>query len=302
MSTQWHPLFAHLLTLLVEPYYTVETEVPVSDLPRRGDLLLIRRQGSATPHFQGLWSRLTDWNVVEFKGPSDDAEIDDLELLAHVGTGLTYRLNEKRQPEEPRIANRQMAFWYLAPKLGETFLSHARMSMYLKYETGGLWRGAVWGHPVYLLSYEDAPVEEDTIPMYLLGAESKTPKELGTLVLGREELMRCFAKFFSALQPILFEEIRQMADKRSDGPRLNWGAIAKFADLGEVIDAMPPKEIIARLGVDVALETIGVAAALEKIGADGILAAPEGQKLMEVWKNRLTKEQLQEMLRAREHE
>lgn len=301
MSTQWHPLFARLLTILIDPYYTVETEVPVSDLPRRGDLLLIRRQGSATPHFQGVWNRLTDWNVVEFKGPSDDAEIDDLELLAHVGTGLTYRLNEKRQ-SEPRIANRQMSFWYLAPKLGETFLSHARGSMYLEYETGGLWRGALWGHPVYLLSYEDASVEEDTIPMYLLGAEAKTPKELGTLVLGRNDLLRLFSPWFSAMQPILFEEIRQMADKLSDRPRLNWEAIAKFADLGEVIDVIPPNEIIARLGVPVALKVIGVNQILESVGQPKGFDAKETETLLKGLMAKFTPEQLQEMFQQAKKE
>ena len=85
MAKQWHPLFACLMTLLVKDYYEVETETPVSDLPRRGDLLLIRRQGIASPPFEGLWSRLVDWNLIEFKGPTDDAEIDDLELLVHVG-------------------------------------------------------------------------------------------------------------------------------------------------------------------------------------------------------------------------
>ena len=176
MSTQWHPLFARLLTILIEDYYEVQTEVPVSDLPRRGDLWLIRRQGTATPHFRGLWSHLTDWNLVEFKGPSDEAEIDDLELLVHVGTGLTYRQNEKRQPDEPRVTNRQVSFWYLARKLGDTFLSHARTRMHLEYETSGLWRGSVWGHPVWLLAYEDAAIEEDTVPLYLLGDQATTPR------------------------------------------------------------------------------------------------------------------------------
>ena len=43
MATQWHPLFAHLLTILIKDYYTVEAEVP----------------------------------RVEFEGPSDDAEVDE---------------------------------------------------------------------------------------------------------------------------------------------------------------------------------------------------------------------------------
>ena len=66
--------------------------MPVSDLPRKADLLVIHRHPGRQPHFLGLWSHLTDWNVLEFKGPTDDAEEEDLELLMAVGTGLTCRL------------------------------------------------------------------------------------------------------------------------------------------------------------------------------------------------------------------
>ena len=73
MNIQWHPLFAHLLRLLLEDFYQVEPEVPVSDLPRRGDLFLLRRAGTAAPPFTGLWMHLTEWNLLEFKGPSATA-------------------------------------------------------------------------------------------------------------------------------------------------------------------------------------------------------------------------------------
>src|SRR5262245_13151770 len=63
MSTQWLPLFARLLRLLLVDFYQVEVEVPVSDLPRKGDLFLLRRTGSAEPPFTGLWVHLTEWNV-----------------------------------------------------------------------------------------------------------------------------------------------------------------------------------------------------------------------------------------------
>src|SRR3954452_25437347 len=85
MSTQWHPLFARLLRLLLEEFYQLDTEVPVSDLPRKGDIFLLRRTGGAEPPFTGLWVHLTHWNVLEFKGPTDGPEEADLELLMHVG-------------------------------------------------------------------------------------------------------------------------------------------------------------------------------------------------------------------------
>ncbi len=40
---QWHPLFTRLLRPQVERYYEIRTEVPVGDLPRRADLVLLRR-------------------------------------------------------------------------------------------------------------------------------------------------------------------------------------------------------------------------------------------------------------------
>jgi hypothetical protein len=155
MKSQWHPVFAHLLGLLLEDYYEIQPEVPVSDLPRQADLLVIRRQPGPEPPFRGLWNHLTDWNVLEFKGPTDAPEDADLELLIHVGTGLTYRINEERQSrKESPLENRQVSFWYIVAALGETYLGHARNRAGFDYEAGGLYRevrcGGIrssWYHP-----------------------------------------------------------------------------------------------------------------------------------------------------------
>jgi hypothetical protein len=292
MSTQWHPLFAYLLRLLFDQFYEVETEVPVSDLPRRGDLLIVRRQAQEAAPFRGLWSHLTDWNVVEFKGPSDDPEEDDLELLVHVGTGLTYRFNEERAKRgEKRLTNRQVSFWYLAPRLGETFLGHARTRTFLDYETNGLWRGLVWGHPVWMLSYLDAPVEEDTIPLHLLDRDP--PRELGELVVQTEQLLRRFAPWLRALQPQLWEEIRHMAGTATDRPLIDWEAVGKIVDLGEVIRVLPPERIIQELGIERAVEIIGLEKVIEASGAE---------KLLEQLLTRIPPERVQELLRRKEQQ
>src|SRR5262249_15173347 len=97
MTTQWHPLFARLLGLLLDAFYQIEPDVPVSDLPRRGDLFLLRKTGAGEPPFTGVWLNLTDWNLFEFKGPTDAAAEADLDLLMHVGTGIAYRFNEERR-------------------------------------------------------------------------------------------------------------------------------------------------------------------------------------------------------------
>ncbi len=286
MNRQWHPLFAHLLGLLIKDFYEVHTEVPVSDLPRRADLLLIHRHPGQQPNFRGLWSNLNDWNILEFKGPTDSAEEEDLELLMHVGTGVTYRLNEQRyERQEARLENRQVSLWYLAPVLGETFLGHARTRMYLEYQTGGLWRGSSWGHTIWLLAYRDAPVEADTIPLHLLDLDpAGAPAALGEVVLGTEELLQRFSKWLSTLQPELWKEIRQMASTSKRDSIIDWQAVGEFADLGEAVRLLPPEKVIQILGVERAIKAMGAEQAL-----DGLLAT-------------VSREQLREMLRRRDKE
>ena len=82
-----------------------------------------------------------------------------------------------------------------------------------------------------------------------------------------------------------------MAETMSGGPRLNWKAIGETTDLLLVLEAIPPEAIIKRLGNDVALEVMGV---------EGILASSKSQKIIDAVKQRITKEELQEMLRERD--
>jgi len=101
MATQWHPLFAELLRPLVEGYYEVQTNVPVGDVPREADLVLLRRTSAKTLPFQGLWRHLTPWNILEYKGPSVSARFEHLDLLIELGLGIHRRLNEERADSVP---------------------------------------------------------------------------------------------------------------------------------------------------------------------------------------------------------
>src|ERR1700730_6401384 len=67
---QWNRVFAELLRPLVESHYHVETNVPVGDAPRQADFVLLRRTRAGPLPAAGLWRDLTNWNVLEFKGPS----------------------------------------------------------------------------------------------------------------------------------------------------------------------------------------------------------------------------------------
>ena len=129
---QWHPFFAELLRFLVEDYYAVETNVPVGDLPREADVLLVKRKEVAVPPFHGIWGHLTLWNILEFKGPTDDPGLRDLDLLFEVGLGIDRRLNEQRNREGlAALARNEVSFWYLANHVGRRFLAEAEDSSVL---------------------------------------------------------------------------------------------------------------------------------------------------------------------------
>src|SRR5262245_38111301 len=120
---QWHPAFAQLLRPIVERWYELQTTVPVGELPREADIVLLRRTSGRTPPFRGLWRYLTTWNVLEFKGPTVSPRQSDLEPLIELGLGIGRRLNEERRRQsQPTVCAEEIAFWYLANRLGRRFL------------------------------------------------------------------------------------------------------------------------------------------------------------------------------------
>src|SRR6516164_2757100 len=121
MTTQWHPIFANLLRPLVEQYYEVRTNLPVGDLPRLADIVLLRRL-LATPPFTGLWRWLTLWNILEFKGPTASARVADLDNLVELALGIHRNLNEEqRRRRQPLVPRHDVSLWYVANHLGRRF-------------------------------------------------------------------------------------------------------------------------------------------------------------------------------------
>ena len=53
--TQWHPIFSYQLGSALHEYYDVQTNVPVGDLPREADIIVLRRASSGKPPFRSLW-------------------------------------------------------------------------------------------------------------------------------------------------------------------------------------------------------------------------------------------------------
>jgi hypothetical protein len=130
LMTQWHPLFAQLLRPAVEAFYEVQTNLPVGDVPREADFVLLRRTRQAPLPFRGLWRHLTTWNILEFKGPTVSPRGGDVELLVELGLGIDRRLQAGHTKEgQRRLDPAEVSFWYLANRLGRRFLRAAERKL-----------------------------------------------------------------------------------------------------------------------------------------------------------------------------
>jgi hypothetical protein len=142
--TQWHPIFDDLLRRALRDYYEVQTNVPVGDLPREADIVLVRRASKSKPPFRTLWRHLSRWNVLEFKGRSESARVNDIDLLVEIGLGIHRRLEE--QEPKTKIDRADVSFWYLANHLGKRFLRDViELTGNLELAAQGLWRGSNLG-------------------------------------------------------------------------------------------------------------------------------------------------------------
>lgn len=172
---QWHPLFAHLLKRVVSDYYDIETDFAVGDLPREADIVLLQRKSARPAPFKGVWRRLTAWNVLEFKGPTVAARDEDLALPVEVGLGVARRLNALRRRQMTRpFGSQRVSFWYLCSKLGPQPITvwQERLGN-VRNTDRGVWSARVLGHTIYLVSWSDLPLDEDSLPLHCLAtAES----------------------------------------------------------------------------------------------------------------------------------
>src|SRR5262249_26353880 len=151
-----------------QEHYEVRTGQPVGDLPRESDIVLLRKTSSSPAPYRGLWRRLTTWNVLEYKGPTESARQDDLHDLIELGLGIHRRLNElEAKKEQPApMGYHEVSFWYLVNHIGRRFLQEVPTYLPgIQQEADGIWRATVFGHPVFLVSVQELKVERDSLPL-----------------------------------------------------------------------------------------------------------------------------------------
>jgi hypothetical protein len=151
---QYHPLFAHFLRKSLGEHYEVLTSFAVGELPRQADVVVLRRTALRGPQFRHLWRWLTTWNVLEFKAPTVSPRESHLDLLLELGLGVARRLNEQRAHDKLRpLSYQQISWWYVVRKLSDRLREKWEQRLGgLEEVERGVWRSAVGGYPLYLVS------------------------------------------------------------------------------------------------------------------------------------------------------
>ena len=267
---QWHPIFVSLLRSLVEDHYEVQTNLPVGDLPREADIVLVRRISEASPPFTTLLHYLTTWNIIEFKGRSVSARIRDLDLLVELGLGVDRKLNEDRTREGlGTLAPTEVSFWYIVNHIGQRFLDEARTILgSLEEASPGVWRSQILSRPVFLIDSVGVTVDRESVAIHLVGEESpEIEQNLARVIVGETGYWERFAHFLGSCHPNIYEEVRSMAtstDKSGDldlRPFVDKLGVAKYLEpvkLEEMIDNAGPKKVIETLGMKKIVEEAGV--------------------------------------------
>jgi hypothetical protein len=249
---QWHPIFAQLLRPLVEDYYEVRTNLPVGDLPREADIVLVRRTSDQPPPFRTLLHYLTTWNVIEFKGRSVSARIRDLDLLVELGLGIDRKLNEERaRTELEPLDTTEVSLWYIANHIGQRFLDDAKSILgVLEESSPGVWRSQILSRPVFLIDSVGVTVDRESVPMHLVGEESaEIERELARVIAQEPGYWKVYGEFLRSLHPNIFEEASRMAPKEQPA-EWNLRPFAEKVGLNKYLEPVAVGEMVAAKGAE----------------------------------------------------
>jgi hypothetical protein len=125
----------------------------------------------------------------------------------------------------------------------------------------------VLGHPVFLVSGRELPVEEARLSLHLVARESaETEQAVARLVAGRLELWERYGGWPTSLHPAASEEVRAMA-RQSTGPlRLNLPPIVESMGMEWSSNDWGPKRVMEQLGAKRVIEQLGPKRVIEQPG------------------------------------
>jgi hypothetical protein len=286
---QWHPLFAELLRPLVQPHYEVRTNVPVGDVPREADIVLLRRINTRPPPFRGLWSHLTPWNVLELKGPNTSPRHKHLAGLVEVGLGIHRHVQgQQGRGRRARIPETDVSFWYLVNHLGQRLLNRWKGLVGKFAPLGaGLWRCEILGHSVFLVSGKDLPLEEDSVPLHLIGQEApEAGQALAEFVVARPGLWHLYQDWLGVFHEPAYRRVVSMARTKTEKIQISFEPLIERIGMPELIRRLGLKRVVDAAGLKRVIDEVGLKRVVKEVSMEQLAAA-------------LTQEQFRELQRLK---
>ncbi len=235
-ATPWHPLFALAIKRFAPKDREASSEVSLSRLPLRIDIVVVQRQDAqpAMVHkFRSVFEHLGKHTLIEYKGVTDDLEPADVfTLLAYAG--LYMREHQVYEPND-------MCLIVVADRIPKTFVEQIkRMGGALDATGNGLFKGHLGGLPLHGVelreAYKSGPSEQ------LLFAFTRAfLRDHGPIKLLDTEDM--------AVYRLISEHVQQLRGNRAtmDMKDLDLAAKSYQDALNDLVALATPEQCLARL-------------------------------------------------------
>jgi hypothetical protein len=166
-----------------------------------------------------------------------------------------------------------VSLWYLANRLGRTFIQDAQKKLGLLEALGpGLWRCGLLGRMVLLVSSVDLPVEEDSLPLHIVGIEPlATQRQVAQLVLEQPALQQNYAGWMAALHPTAWKEVEAMARTAKKRWLFDIRPAVEMLGLERVIEQVGLERVIEQVGLDCVVEQVGLDRVIEQVGEKEVI-------------------------------
>jgi hypothetical protein len=137
----------------------------------------------------------------------------------------------------------------------------------------GLWRCRLLGRLLFWVSSIDLPVEEDSLPLHLVGHEPPaTERQVARLVLEKPGLQARYGSWLATLHPTAWKEIEAMARAAGKKLKLDLRPAIEHLGLEEVIEQVGIDRVVEQVGIDRVLEQLGEREVIKRIGVQRLLA------------------------------
>jgi hypothetical protein len=122
------------------------------------------------------------------------------------------------------------------------------------------------------VSSVDLPVEEDSLPLHLVGRESPATERLvARLLLERRELRERYGGWLASLHPTAWREVEDMARTAGKKLELDLRPAIEYLGLARVIDQVGLDRVIEQVGIDRVIAQIGLDRVIAQVGLDRVI-------------------------------